>query len=68
MSTEEENGQNAETPEESPLDINVGVENGRVFIQFSQMLSIVAMPPDSAETMALALQEHAKEARKTLQE
>ena len=50
--------------EEAALDIQVGVENGRVFISFSQRLSMVAMPPDSARTMAKALIGHADEAEK----
>ena len=62
----EENAQPEEpVEEEAPdLDISVGVENGKVFIQFSQRLSIVAMPVESARTMAEALIAHADEAEK----
>ncbi len=50
--------------DEAPdLNIQVGVENGKVIIVFSQRLSTVGMPPDAAETMAEALMRHAKDAR-----
>ena len=50
--------------DEAPdLDIQVGVENGKVIIVFSQRLSTVGMPPEAAETMGEALIKHAKEAR-----
>jgi hypothetical protein len=43
------------------LNIQVGVENGKVVILFSQRLSTVGLPPDSARKMAEALILHANQ-------
>lgn len=56
-------GEDAVADEAPDLNIQVGVENGKVIIVFSQRLSTVGMPPDAAETMAEALMRHAKDAR-----
>lgn len=54
-----------ESEQEAPdLDIQVGVENGKVIVVFSQRLSTLGMPPDAADTMGDALKKHAEEARK----
>lgn len=51
------------TEEKPTLDIQVGVENGKVITLFSQRLTTFTLPPDDAEKMGLALIHHAKEAR-----
>lgn len=51
-----------ETP--PPLDIKMGVENGKVVVLFSQRLTIFGLPPDAAEEMGQAMIQHAAEARK----
>ncbi len=70
MSEESENpqettqtGEDAVADEAPDLNIQVGIENGKVIIVFSQRLSTVGMPPEAAETMAEALMRHAKDAR-----
>ena len=45
------------------LSIQVGVENAKVIVLFSQRLTTFTLPPDDAEKMGLAMLHHAKEAR-----
>jgi len=55
-----------ETPstEEKPkLSIQVGVEDAKVIVLFSQRLTTFTLPPDDAEKMGLAMIHHAKEAQ-----
>lgn len=64
--TENESKDGAETSstEEKPkLDIQVGVEDAKVIVLFSQRLTTFTLPPDDAEKMGLAMIHHAKEAR-----
>ncbi len=64
--TENESQSGAETPstEEKPkLNIQVGVENGKVITLFSQRLTTFTLPPDDAEKYGEALIHHAQEAR-----
>ena len=46
------------------LSIQVGVENAKVIVLFSQRLTTFTLPPDDAEKMGLAMIHHAEEARK----
>ena len=51
-------------PEEKPkLNIQVGVEDGKVIVLFSQRLTTFTLPADDAEKMGLAMIHHAKEAQ-----
>ncbi len=46
-----------------PLQIQVGMENGKVIVIFNQLLTTFSLPFDEAEKMADALYHHAAEAR-----
>lgn len=48
----------------SPLQIQVGVENGKVVTIFSEQLTTFSLPWDEAEKYGDALYYHAAEARK----
>lgn len=64
--TEKESQDGTETPptEEKPkLNIQVGVEEGKVIVLFSQRLTTFTLPADDAEKMGLAMIHHAKEAQ-----
>jgi len=66
MMSENETPEETETSstEEKPkLSIQVGVEEGKVIVLFSQRLTTFTLPPDDAEKMGLALIHHAKEAQ-----
>jgi len=55
-----------ETTEEDikpPLKIQVGMENGKVIVIFSELLTTFTLPFDEAEKMADAMYHHAAEAR-----
>lgn len=59
-----ENESKDETTEEKPkLNIQVGVEDAKVIVLFSQRLTTFTLPPDDAEKMGLAMIHHAKEAQ-----
>ena len=47
----------------SPLQIQVGMENGKVIVIFSEKLTTFTLPWDEAEKMADAIYHHAAEAR-----
>lgn len=55
---------NGENEEDTGLGIQIGVENGDVIVLFSQTLSTLGLPPDSAEKLGNALLHHASEARR----
>ena len=64
--TENESQKETETSstEEKPkLNIQVGVENGKVITLFSERLTTFTLPPDDAEKYGEALIHHAQEAR-----
>ncbi len=46
-----------------PLQIQVGMENGKVIVIFSQQLTTFSLPWDEAEKMADAIYHHAGQAR-----
>lgn len=46
-----------------PLQIKVGMENGKVVTIFSERLSVFSLPWDEAEKYADALYHHASEAK-----
>ncbi len=48
-----------------PLQIQVGMENGKVIVIFSQKLTTFSLPWDEAEKMADAIYKHAADARET---
>ncbi len=61
---ESKDGTETSSTEEKPkLNIQVGVENGKVITLFSQRLTSFTLPPDDAEKMGLAMIHHAKEAQ-----
>jgi hypothetical protein len=45
------------------LSIQVGVENGKVIVLFSQRLTTFTLPPEDAEKMGMAMIHHAEEAK-----
>ena len=59
MTTEEEPSSDIKPP----LKIQVGVENGKVIVIFSEKLTTFTLPCDEAEKMADAIYHHATEAR-----
>ncbi len=62
--SDSQSGTEISSTEEKPkLSIQVGVENGKVIVLFSQRLTTFTLPPDDAEKMGLAMIHHAKEAQ-----
>jgi len=53
----------AVTPVKPPLSIQVGVENGRVIVVFSQALTTFTLPHEEAYKMGGAMILHADEAK-----
>ena len=51
------------TDEKPKLNIQVGVEDAKVIVLFSQRLTTFTLPADDAEKMGLAMIHHAKEAQ-----
>ena len=58
----------AEYEVKPPLQIQVGMENGKVIVIFSQQLTTFTLPWDEAEKMADAIYHHAANARGEKQE
>ena len=50
-----------------PLKIQVGMENGKVIVIFSERLTTFTLPWNEAEKMADAIYHHAAEAREALE-
>ena len=74
--TQDQNGEDANEPEQSvidngvalapvkpPLSIQVGVENGRVIVVFSEALTTFSLPHEEAYKMGGAMILHADEAK-----
>lgn len=74
--TQDQNGEDANEPEQSeiadgvavapvkpPLSIQVGVENGRVIVVFSEALTTFTLPHEEAYKMGGAMILHADEAK-----
>jgi hypothetical protein len=59
----EKESQDGTTEEKPKLNIQVGVEEGKVIVLFSQRLTTFTLPADDAEKMGLAMIHHAKEAQ-----
>ncbi|HUW44347.1 MAG TPA: hypothetical protein VMW50_01000 [Dehalococcoidia bacterium] len=57
----------AEPIAKPPLNIQVGVENGRVIVVFSQPLTTFTLPPEEAYKMGGAMILHSEEAKAMLE-
>jgi hypothetical protein len=55
----EKESQDGTTEEKPKLNIQVGVEEGKVIVLFSQRLTTFTLPADDAEKMGLAMIHHA---------
>lgn len=61
---ESKDGTEISSTEEKPkLSIQVGVEEGKVIVLFSQRLTTFTLPPEDAEKMGMAMIHHAEEAK-----
>lgn len=58
-----EETETSSTEEKPKLSIQVGVEEGKVIVLFSQRLTTFTLPPDDARKMGEALIHHSNEAQ-----